>query len=97
VLLELLLQQGRATRLELESGEVLWVAAPALSQVARGLPESPSPPELVLPAALAASVAPEAAWRELVRARLESPRARQRACLGAALAQPGSDAAPSPG
>jgi ATP-dependent Lhr-like helicase len=92
-LLETLLQQGRATRLEMRSGEVLWVAAQRLAQLRATCPGARARPELALPAALAASVALEDAWRELVRARLESLGPVSSRALAQPLAEPGSDQA----
>ncbi|MEY4550501.1 MAG: hypothetical protein RL685_6696, partial [Pseudomonadota bacterium] len=64
--------QGRATRLVLPSGSALWVAAERLAQLLAVCPGARPEPELALPAALAAPVAAEDAWKELMRARLES-------------------------
>ncbi len=64
--------QGRATRLLLPSGAGLWVSAERLPQLLAVVPGARPEPELSLPAALSAPVAAEDAWRELVRARLES-------------------------
>jgi ATP-dependent Lhr-like helicase len=71
-LLAELIQQGRATRLLLPSGRLLWVGAERLAQLRAICPLAAARPELELPAELAATVEPEAAWRELVRGRLES-------------------------
>jgi ATP-dependent helicase Lhr and Lhr-like helicase len=92
-LFEQLLQQGRATRLVLLSGEVLWVAAERLAQLLAACPGAQQRPELELPAALRASVEAETAWRELMRARLESLGPVTLRALAAPLAEPGSDAA----
>jgi ATP-dependent helicase Lhr and Lhr-like helicase len=64
--------QGRATRLSLPSGGALWVAAERLPQLLAVCPGARSEPQLALPAALSGPVALEDAWRELLRARLES-------------------------
>jgi ATP-dependent Lhr-like helicase len=92
-LFDQLLQQGRATRLVLPSGEVLWAAAERLAQLLAACPGAQPRPELSLPAALSASVEPETAWRELMRARLESLGPVTLRALAAPLAAPGSDAA----
>jgi len=92
-LFEVLLQQGRATRLELASGAVLWVGAERLAQLRAACPSARVRPELALPAALMASVAEEDAWRELMRARLESLGPMTLRALAAPLAEPGSEAA----
>jgi ATP-dependent Lhr-like helicase len=92
-LFEVLLGQGRATRLELASGEVLWVAAQRLAQLRATCPNARVRPELTLPAALSAPVAPDDAWRELLRARLESLGPVTLRALAKPLAEPGSDAA----
>ncbi|HVZ35098.1 MAG TPA: hypothetical protein VG963_21880, partial [Polyangiaceae bacterium] len=92
-LFEQLLQQGRATRLLLPSGEILWASAERLAQLLAACPGAQPRPDLDLPAALRASVAPEDAWRELMRARLESLGPVTLRALAAPLAEPGSDAA----
>jgi ATP-dependent Lhr-like helicase len=92
-LFEQLLQQGRATRLLLPSGERLWACAERLAQLIATCPGAQPQPGLALPPALRASVPPEDAWRELMRARLESLGPLTLRALAAPLAEPGSDSA----
>jgi len=72
---------------------VLWVVVQRLAQLRATCPGARARPELALPAALAASVALEDAWRELVRARLESLGPVSSRALAQPLAEPGSDQA----
>jgi ATP-dependent Lhr-like helicase len=56
----------------LPDGSALWAGAERLSQLQAACPTARVAPELALPSELQRSVGPEDAWRELLRARLES-------------------------
>ena len=70
--LEQLIEQGRATRLELPSGQVLWVGAERLMQLRLICPGAQPRPNLELPPELRREQNPDDAWREIVRSRLGS-------------------------
>ncbi len=67
-----LIEQGRATRLELPSGQVLWVGAERLMQLLAICPGARARPPLDLPVELRREQNPDDAWREIIRSRLGS-------------------------
>ncbi len=69
---EELAAEGRATRLQRDSREDLWVAAERWSLVKAAFPEASCQPALVLPAELVAEHEPSEAYQALVRGRLEA-------------------------
>jgi ATP-dependent helicase Lhr and Lhr-like helicase len=71
-LFERLIEQGRATRVDLGNGQIAWVSAERLAALLAVCPEQSQRPALELPPALARSPEPVEALCELIRARLGS-------------------------
>jgi ATP-dependent Lhr-like helicase len=72
VFFDYLVEQGRASRLEVKAGLVLWIAAERLSMFEAAYPGAKCKPALKLPDAMKQTYTREDALREIMRGRMEA-------------------------